>query len=269
MKVISDFFRGIDFFFKGLSFLFSRGLWPYMLYPFLLWIGLFAATLFLVGEWVESIVKWLEAFLNEWFTGRTLFSLKLDFLAGALSVITGILLRLAFWFIGGTLVKYLTLVLLSPMLSRLSEVMDSKTSGRKFDLSTGQYLKDVARGISITLRNMLLEYAFIFAGFLVCFLFPPAVFVVTPVLFFISCYYYGFTMMDYSCERHRLSIREGAAFIHKNKSLVCGIGCCLLLVLKMPTLLGDLAGLCIGPAAACIGATLAFNRLKTENRAEV
>lgn len=269
MNAFSSFFKGIDYFFKGLSFLFGKGLWYYMLYPMLLWIGMFAAAIFLVGGIVESIDLWLKGYLNEWFTNKTVYSVKLDFLVTAISFITGLLLRLAFYFIGGTIVKYLTLLLLSPMLSRLSEVLESKLTGKKFKFSFGQFMKDVARGVSITLRNMLFEYLFIIAGFVICFFFPPAVFIVTPVLFFISCYYYGFTMMDYSCERHRMSIAEGTAFIKQNKTLVCGVGCCLWLLFKIPTLYGDLIALTIGPAAACIGATLAFHELRNEKRAEV
>lgn len=269
MRAIADFFKGFDYFFKGLSLLFSGGMWYYILYPFLLWTGMFAATLFLVGDLVENIVNSLKDYLNMWIAGKYLFSVKLDFLVDALSFVTEILLRVAFYFIGGTVVKYLTLLLLSLMLSRLSEVIEEKLSGRKFKFSFGQFLKDIARGISITLRNMFYEYLFIAVGFVLCFLFPPLVFVVTPVLFFISCYYYGFTMMDYSCERHRMGIREGIAFIHKHKALVSGIGCCLWLLFKIPTLFGDLIALMIGPAAACIAGTLAFHQLMKDKRAEI
>jgi CysZ protein len=264
MQAASDFFKGIGYFFKGISFLFNKGLWYYMLYPILLWIAMFAATLFLVGDLVDSIVKWMEAYISGFFAGKSLFNVRLEFLVSAISFITNLLLRLAFYFIGGTLVKYLTLILMSPMLSRLSEVLETKITGRKFDISFGQFLKDVWRGVIITVRNMFFEYLFIIAGFVICFFFPPAVLLVAPVLFFISCYYYGFTMMDYSCERHRLTVRDSSDFIKRHKALVCGIGCCLLLLFKIPTLYGDLVALTIGPAAACIGATLAFHEARKE-----
>ncbi len=269
MKVFSDFFKGIDYFFKGLSFLFNKGLWYYMIYPIVMWVAMFLAVLFLVGDMVDSWTKWLEAYLQDWVGGKMLFSVKLDFLAKAIAAFTNLLLRFAFWFIGGTFVKYLTLILLSPMLSRLSEVTESKMTGKKFDFSFGQFMKDIIRGIGITLRNMVIEYLFIIAGFFVCFFFPPAVIVVAPFLFFVSCYYYGFTMMDYSCERHKLSISEGTSFIHRNKALVCGIGLCLLLLLRIPTLFGDLIAITIGPAATCIAATLAFYERRKEEGAEV
>lgn len=261
MRAFSDFFKGIDYFFKGIQFLFGKGLWYYMIYPMLLWAGLFIFSVFVVGDLIDDTVKWLEAWLNELIAGKMLFSVKLDFLVSALSFITNLLLRIAFFFIGGTVVKYITLLLLSPMLSRLSEVIESKLSGKKFPFSFAQLMKDILRGMGITLRNMLFEYLFIIAGFVVCFFFPPLVFIITPLLFFISCYYYGFTMMDYSCERHKMSIRQGTEFIKRNKALVCGIGACLWLMFKIPTLYGDLVALTIGPAAACIAGTLAFHEL--------
>lgn len=265
--MFSDFFKGIDYFFKGFSFLFRRGLWYYILYPLVLWIVIFVATLFLFGEMIGQITQWLETSLSTFaFDGfEHLMFLKKGLIIKGLNFLVSVFLRIAFFFIGGTIVKYITLILLSPMLSRLSEVVESKITGRDFKFSFGQFVKDVIRGISISLRNMFFEYLFIFAGFVLCFLFPPLVFVIAPVLFFISCYYYGCTMMDYSCERHKMSIKQSLAFVRKNKALICGLGCCFALCLKIPTLLGDLAGLMIGPAVTCIGATLAFHKIKGES----
>ncbi|MGZ3866071.1 MAG: EI24 domain-containing protein [Bacteroidia bacterium] len=267
MRVFSDFFRGIDYFFKGFSFLFKRGLWYYMLYPLILWIVIFVATLFVFGELVEQITQWLETSLSKAaFDGfEHLMFLKKGIIINALSFLVSIFLRIAFFFIGGTIVKYITLILLSPMLSRLSEVVEGKISGKEFQFSLRQFMKDVVRGISISVRNMFFEYLFIFMGFILCFFFPPLIFILTPVLFFISCYYYGCTVMDYSCERHKMTISQSLAFVRKHKAIICGIGCCFALCLKIPTLLGDLAGLMIGPAVACIGATLAFHKIKGES----
>lgn len=262
MRAFTDFFKGIEYFFKGVSFLFGKGLWYYMLYPIILWVAMFAATVFLVGDLVDTAVKWFEAWVGDFVAGKSLFNVRLEFLVSVVSFISNLVLRLALYYVGGTVVKYITLVLMSPLLSRLSEVLESKITGKKFDITLGQFLKDVWRGVLITVRNMFFEYLFIIAGFIVVLLFPPLVLIVTPLLFFISCYYYGFTMMDYSCERHKLSVRESTAFIHSNKALVCGIGCCLLLMFKIPTLYGDLIAITIGPAAACIGATLAFHEAR-------
>jgi CysZ protein len=271
MNAFSDFFKGTEYFFKGFSFLFKKGLWLYMLYPLVLWIGIFLATLFLFGELVEQITHWIETYLTTLTVDgfEHLLFFKKGFIIKAMSFLVSVFLKVAFFFIGGTLVKYITLILLSPMLSRLSEVIESKTTGKKFDFSFKQFMKDTARGIFISLRNMFFEYVFIIGGFVLCFFFPPLVFILAPFLFFVSCYYYGCTMMDYSCERHRMSVKESLTFVRKHKALICGIGCCFALCLKIPTLLGDLSGLMIGPAVACIGATLAFHQIKEEKSAEV
>lgn len=198
MSVFSDFLKGIEYFFKGFSFFFKKGLWYYMLYPLILWISIFLGTLFLFGELVEQITHWLETYLNTLTVDgfEHLLFFKKGFIIKTLSFLISVFLRLAFFFIGGTIVKYSTLILLSPMLSRLSEVIESKVTGKKFDFSFTQFLKDVLRGIFISLRNMFFEYIFIIVGFVLCFFFPPLVFILTPVLFFVSCYYYGCTMMD-------------------------------------------------------------------------
>lgn len=268
MRGIPGFFKGIDLFFKGFSFFFSKGLWYYMLYPLILWVCIFLATLFLVGEMIEHITHWLENYLNtltlEGF--EHLMFIKKGALIKALSFLVSIFLKLAFFFIGGSIIKYITLILLSPMLSRLSEVTEGKITGKKFDFSLSQFLKDIARGISISLRNMFFEYAFIIGGFVLCFFFPPLIFVVAPFLFLVSCYYYGCTMMDYSCERHKMSIAQSLAFVRKHRAVICGIGFCFMLFLKIPTLLGDLTGLMVGPAAACVGGTLAFHKIKESEK---
>jgi CysZ protein len=269
MHVFSSFFKGIDYFFKGLSFLFSKGLWLYMLYPMLLWIGLFAVNLFITGHFVEMSTQFTERYLAGLVGGKTLLGIKLDFLATAFSFIAGILVWFAMWIIGGAVVKYLTLLLMSPMLSRLSEVIEEKISGKKFGFTISQFMKDVVRGISITLRNMFYEYLFIVAGIVISFVFPPFALPVSIILVFISSYYYGFTMMDYSCERHRMSVREGTVFIKKHKALICGIGFCLWALYMIPTIIGTLIALTIGPAAACIAATLAFHDLRKHTSAQV
>jgi CysZ protein len=267
MSVFSDFFKGIGYFFRGFSFLNKEKLWRFVLYPLILWIIIFLATLFLVGGLIGQITKQLEGFLITLTVDgfEHLLFFKKGFIIKALSFLVSVFLKLAFFFIGGTLVKYITLILLSPMLSRLSEAVESRVTGKKFDFSFGQFLKDILRGISISLRNMFFEYLFIIVGFMLCFFFPPLIFVITPVLFFVSCYYYGCTMMDYSCERHKMSISQSLSFVQKHKALVAGIGCCFALCLKIPTLFGDLAGLMIGPAVACIGAALAFHQIKKES----
>ena len=49
----------------------------------------------------------------------------------------------------------------------------------------------------------------------------------------VTSYFYGFSFMDYSNERNKLSIKESVNFIRKKRGIAIGIGlvfyCCLLI----------------------------------------
>src|ERR1700739_2746079 len=111
MRVFSDFFKGIGFFLKGFSFLFQKGLWYYMLYPLLLWIATLLATLFLFGELIEQITHWIENYLSSFIAGEVDYFpfIKKEYIIKTMSFFVSVFLRLAFFFIGGTIVKYVTL----------------------------------------------------------------------------------------------------------------------------------------------------------------
>jgi CysZ protein len=48
---------------------------------------------------------------------------------------------------------------------------------------------------------------------------------VSSVLFvLLDSYYYGFAMIDYSCERDKMSARESVLFVQRNKGLAIGNG---------------------------------------------
>src|SRR5258708_10083115 len=100
--MFSDFFKGINYFFKGLSFLFSKGLWYYMLYPFLLWVVIFVATLFLIGELVDQFTQWLDNWLSDITLNGFLHFLvaKKPFFIKKLTFLTRILLQMLFLFLG-------------------------------------------------------------------------------------------------------------------------------------------------------------------------
>ena len=118
MSVFSDFFKGIEYFFKGFSFLFKKGIGYYMLYPLVLWIVIFLATLFLFGELVAQITKQLES----WLTALTvdgfehLLFFKKGFIVKALSFLVSVFLKRLSGvpsFFKTTLVSVLVVVLVS------------------------------------------------------------------------------------------------------------------------------------------------------------
>ena len=65
-------------------------------------------------------------------------------------------------------------------------------------------MKDIVRGIKLALRNMLWQTVYTVSILILSFI--PLVGWITPLLaLIVECYYLGFSMLDYSCERNKLS----------------------------------------------------------------
>ncbi len=172
--------------------------------------------------------------------------------------------------------KYLVLIVMSPVMSVISERTDEKLTGKKYPFDWGQLMKDVWRGVLIAIRNLVLEMSItigllavnlaitVFLPFLTVISTP----VVTITLFFVGAYYYGFSTMDYTNERNRLSMGESVRYIRKNKGIAVANGSVFALWLAIPVL-GTYIGTVFAPVTCTVGATLAMiEKEGTENESE-
>lgn len=264
MKFFSDFFKAIGNCFKAFTVLFEKGLWPYMFIPLLLWVLLWVAGIYGLFILAGGLSEWLSDYVNAESipeNGHWL-SWARPFLVTKISFLIGIVLKILFWFLSGTFIKYVLLMLLSPVFALLSESAEEKLSGRKFPFSFIQLIKDVFRGIGISLRNMLLEYFFMFACFLITLIFPPLVIITTPFVLFLGWYYVGFTLLDYNSERHKFKIGKSTQFIKQNRGYACGIGFVYSFFLALPFLAGSIIGMMFGPTLAVVGGTISFLQIR-------
>lgn len=268
MKFFSDFFRGIGNCFKGFSILFEKGLWPYMFIPLLLWIMMWVASLYGLVVLADGISGWLQSkidFESIPENGHWL-SFARPFLMTKFSIILGWILKFLFWIMSGTFVKYIVLIVLSPVFALLSEKAEEKLTGAEFPFSFKQLLKDISRGVIISLRNMILEYLFIFACFLVSLIFPPLFIITTPFLLFMGWYFVGFAIMDYNCERHKFGVGQSIQFMKRNKGYACGIGLVYGFFLGLPFIPGKVLGMMFGPTLAVIGGTISFLEINKKEK---
>jgi CysZ protein len=82
--------------------------------------------------------------------------------------------------------------------------------------------------------------------------FIPVIGWITPLIaFFIECYFYGFSMMDYSCERHQLTTKQSISFIKAHRGMALGNGMVFYLLMFIPVL-----GWIMAPSYAVIAATI-------------
>lgn len=151
-----------------------------------------------------------------------------------------------------SLFKYLWLILGSPVFAYISEKTESIIEGTDFPFSWTQLWKDALRGIRIALRNMLWQTVYTIAIFILSFI--PVIGWAAPILaLFIECYYYGFSMLDYSCERHRMMPQESIRFIGRHKGLAIGNGIVFYLMHLVPVL-----GWMFAPTYAVVSATISL-----------
>jgi CysZ protein len=162
------------------------------------------------------------------------------------------MIRLILVFFYFSLFKYLFLIIGSPLFAYLSEKTEAILSGKDFPFSFSQLLNDIARGIKLALRNALWQTVYSISLLILSFF--PVVGWITPVVaLFVECYYYGFSMLDYSCERHKLSPSASIEFIGKHKGLAIGNGIVFYLMHLVP-----FVGWVLAPAYAVVAATISL-----------
>lgn len=260
MNFFEGFFKAIGNCFKGFGLIFEKGLWPYLFYPLILWLVMWIGSIWLFAGIATQIAEYLNEQLsfNDIPDSGSWLSFAKPFLTGYFSFIIAWILKILFWFISSTFSKYLILIFLSPLFALLSESAEEKINGSNYPFNFKQLIKDIFRGIGISLRNMLLEYFFIGICFSITLVFPPLAIITGPFLLFVSWYYVGFTMLDYNFERHKMSISDSVKFTRKNKGLACGIG----LVYSFFMILPAFIGMMFGPVLAVVGATVCFLKIK-------
>jgi CysZ protein len=211
-------------------------LWAYLLAPGLLnvflIIGLILSAIYF-GDWASAALLDLFTFDKDtWLTSVLNFAFTF--------VIRFILIYLYL-----LIYKNLILIIVSPLLALLSEKVESIKTGKSYAFNVKQFLRDVLRGIWIATRNLFRELFFvlifsIFTGFL------------SPIfIFLIESYYFGFSMLDYSNERNKMSVRESIRYIHRHRGLALGNGIVFYGLFLIP-----FVGWMVAPALGLIAGTL-------------
>lgn len=234
------------------QFISKHRLWKWILIP-----GILYAILFIVGMYffiisANSAVSYLSSRLgiDRWLHQQASGFLSFLFLMG------GIMVRIILVFFYFSLFKYLFLIIGSPLFAYLSEKTESIIEERDFPFSWKQLLKDMARGIRLALRNTLWQTVYVVSILILSFV--PVIGWITPmIILFIECYYYGFSMLDYSCERHKLSAAESIDFIANHKGLAIGNGIIFYLMHLVPII-----GWVLAPAYAVVAATISLYHRK-------
>ena len=215
---------------------------------------MFLAGMLLFWHSSDAAVSWLtgRVGIDKWVHRQESDVLSFFFVMGEMMVR---LILILFYF---SLFKYLFLIIGSPVFTYLSEKTESIIDGRDFPFSFVQFLNDVYRGIRIALRNSLWQAVFTISILILSFV-PIAGWITPVIMLFVECYYYGFSMLDYSCERHKMSASDSIEFIGRHKGLAIGNGMVFFLMHLVP-----IAGWILAPAYAVVAGTISLYHQKSE-----
>jgi len=250
--LLEEIIIAIQSYYKAHYFIRKHKLWKWIITPGIIYAVLFIISMYFFGKTANNFIEWLtlKTGLKVWLdkTGSGLLGFLFAF-AGVMLW----LIQMLFYF---SLFKYIWLIVGSPVFAYLSERTDSIIENKEFDFDGKQFLKDVFRGIRIALRNCLWQSVYMISIVLLSLI--PVLGWLTPLLaLLVECYYYGFSMLDYSFERKKMTAAESIYFIGNHKGLAIGNGLIFYLMQLLPLL-----GWILAPAYAVVAATLSLHDIK-------
>lgn len=218
----------------------------------LIFIGYILIAWSLMGTGFEMIRNW--DVLQNWQSNYPWLKWPILIIQYTLQLIVILLLSFVY--------KYVVLVIGSPLFSILSEKTEELAANRKTNFSLGQLFKDILRGLQIAARNLIRQSGFTLVFMILSFV-PVVGWLSTWVIARKDWYYYGFSMLDYSCERHRMNAKESVRFIKRHNILATINGLVFYLLLLIPVL-----GALVAPSYCVIAATLAFLKIQENEQTQ-
>jgi CysZ protein len=246
------FVHGFSCFFRGIGFsLHKFGLWYFI--PLILWFVLvFGLTFFfsdIILGYLYQLIEFLtgidltqEVGLSDW-KGILKFSFQWSLI---------ILVYVFFWYVLSRYMKYVVLILLSPLFAYLSERTEEILTGKKYPFEFKQLVNDSIRGAGIALRNLFIETMIFGICSIISFFFPVVSPFTVAILFLVNSYFMAFNFFDYVAERKRMNISESIRYMRSNFYTLMGFGVAYNIVSFVPLLDWVLA-----PISAASGAVIA------------
>jgi len=122
---------------------------------------------------------------------------------------------------------FFLLLVLSPVFSLVSEETGKRLTGVEYRFSPAQLVKDVARGIKITLRNLFYQYLLVGLVSIVLYFLPEMKMIQlagSVLIFIVTAYFYGFSILDYAMENLRMTYDESVDFVRSHPGYALGLG---------------------------------------------
>lgn len=252
MNFFSQVRLGVSTYAAAYRLIITNKLWAYVIAPGILNIFIFIISFLLVSAYSQELVSWALSSISSFFS----FPEWLSRVKEIVVFLITIFIKIGFIFLYLSVYKYIILILMSPLLALMSERVENILTGKNYPFNWFDFLHDVVRGILLAIRNLVVELVLICLVFVLGFI--PILNLIAPaLLFYISSYYYGFSMLDYSNERKRFSIKQSIHFISMQRGVAFGNGAVFYLLLLIPFI-----GWIIAPALSVTAAAIAREKMK-------
>jgi len=230
------------------QFIMKHRLWKWILIPGIIYTAMFVVSIYFFGKSATGVIEYLTevTHLNDWLQRFE------NSLLGFLFTFAGIMLWLTLMFFYFSFFKYIWVIIGSPLFTYLSEKTESIIEGRESSLTSRDILRDAGRGTKLALRNCLWQTLYL-AGLILLSLIPIVGWITPIIAMFMECYYYGFSMLDYSFSRSGFTRRQSIEFTGRHKGLAVGNGILFYLMH---------VAIVVAPAYAVIAATLSVHKVK-------
>jgi CysZ protein len=250
--MLKEIIISIQSFFEAHRFIKKHCLWKWIIVPGIIYCILFIVGIYLFGKTSTEATSFIlqKSGLKAWLDSKHESWLNWLVIMGQFFII---IILFLFYF---SLFKFIFLIIGSPVFAYLSEKTESIIEDKEFPFSFPQFLKDIFRGIRIALRNLLWQTVYVLSILILSFI--PVVGWVAPLVALLTeCYYFGFSMLDYSSERNKLSTSASIAFIGKHKGLAIGNGLVFYVMHLLPII-----GWLLAPSYAVVAATLSLHKAR-------
>lgn len=220
----------------------------WILFPGIIYAALFIIGMYFFWTSADDAVSWIsnKMHIEPWLQKERSQWLSFFF------VMMGMMLRLVLVLFYFSLFKYLILIIGSPVFAYLSEKTEAIVEKREHSFNWKELRKDAARSVRLALRNCL-QQTFYFIGLALMSLLPLIGWITPVIALLMECYYFGFSMLDYSFARSSFNRQQSIRFISRHRGLAIGNGILFYLVH---------AAIIFAPAYAIIAATLSVHKVK-------
>ena len=231
------------------QFIRNHKFWKWILFPGIIYTILFIIGMIVFWQSADNAVNWISSQLRiePWLQQKRSEWLSFFF------VMAGLMLRLIIVLFYFSLFKYLILIIGSPVFAWLSEKTEETMEGKEHRFQWSQLKSDCVRSSKLALRNCGWQTVYLF-GLLLLSLVPLVGWITPLIALAMECYYYGFSMLDYSLARNKFDTSKSIDFIGRHKGLAIANGFLFYLMHVVVV---------FAPAYAIVAGTLTIQKVKT------